>query len=104
MASIHQLESQRWQVRWREPSGRQRKQTFLRKHDASRFKRDLEHAVDVGLYLDPRAGRVLLGDWALDWLSTQAHLKPKTLDSYMSLLTVHVLPAFANAWNFQHCS
>lgn len=61
----------RWCVRWYEPDGRERRQSFVKKVDAE------AHAVTVeadklrGSYLDVRAGRELFGDYADRWLANQ---------------------------------
>jgi len=38
--------------------------------------------------------RVVLADWAKEWLATTVHLRPSTRANYESVLRVHVLPAF----------
>jgi integrase len=83
-------------ARWRDPEGRQRKKSFVRKVDAERFLTGVEHSRLVGSYVDPAAGRATVGDWAQTWLSRRVHLKPKTVASYESLLRSRVLPRWAN--------
>lgn len=67
----------RWLVRWRDPSGAQRKKAFKRKTDAEGFAASVEHDMRSGSYIDPAAGRVLVGDWAQSWLAAQGHLTPR---------------------------
>ena len=85
MARPKQLPSGAWQVRWRDPTGKQRKQTFRRKMDATDFTRDIEYDVAHGSYTDPNAGKITLDDWWKQWIAARQHLKPKTLEGYRSL-------------------
>lgn len=58
----------RWQVRYRDPSGESRNRSFDRKADAERYLVELQHRLNRGAYVDDRAGRVLFGEYAADWL------------------------------------
>ena len=82
-----------YRVRYRDPDRVERSRTFERKIDAERFAAEVESDITRGDYLDPRAGQVLLVDWADKWLSTVS-VKPKTKASYESLLRSRILPAF----------
>ncbi|MBA2560712.1 MAG: site-specific integrase, partial [Propionibacteriales bacterium] len=81
-----------WRARWRDDQNRQRSKSFRRKVDAERFMTALDHAKNLGAYVDPSAGRMTIGEFAEKWLAAQLHLKPKTKASYRSLLTNCVLP------------
>src|SRR3954468_17417482 len=81
-----------YDARWRDPQGRQKKKFFRKKSDADRFKTAMEHAVLVGSYVDPAAGKVTVDEWAKTWMSQRVHLKAKTLAGYESLLRSRVLP------------
>ncbi len=96
MAHIqHRPERRRpWQVRYRDPSGRERARSFLRKADASRFAVTVEADRIRGEWTDPRLSKTTVAEWSGRWLRTKAHLKPKTLAGYESNLYAHVLPAF----------
>src|SRR4051794_25962754 len=48
----------RYDVRYRDPEGKQRKRTFARKVDADRFAVTVAADVIHGRYLDPDAGRI----------------------------------------------
>ncbi len=93
MASVYATESGTYQVRYRDPNGRQRARHFARKTDATRFARAVETDMARGDWLDPRLSRVTFAEWAEDWWSQAAHLKPKTRDDYGRTLALHVLPA-----------
>jgi integrase len=74
------------------PGGREVSRAFARKADAQRWLTATSAAVDSGGFVDPRAGRLTVGAWAESWMAGRAHLKPKTIASYRSLLGTQVLP------------
>jgi len=84
----------KWDVRYRDDSRRQRKRSFDRKADAQRFANSVETDLDRGDWIDPARGRELFGEWADTWLATIVHLKPKTRESYESIVHKHLRPRF----------
>jgi integrase len=82
-----------YRVRYRDPNKVERSRTFERKIDAERFAAEVESDIGRGDYLDPRGGQVLLEDWVDKWLATLS-VKPKTRESYESLLRSRILPVF----------
>lgn len=97
MASIRTSSSGTFQVRYRDPNGRQRARNFARKTDATRFAAAVETDKSRGDWLDPRLGKVTFGEWAEEWLGQLSHLKPKTRLGYEVALRRHVLPSLADA-------
>lgn len=93
MASIGKLSAGRWQARWREPDGRQRRKTFSRKFDAERFLTGVEGDKLRGTYLDPDAGRIRFKAYADDWLAAQT-FDPSTRQATEIRLRVHIYPTF----------
>ena len=85
-----------YQVRWRDPAGKQKKRSFRRKLDADRFLTSVESAKLAGAYVDPGAGRTTVGDYATAWLERQVQLRPSTRDRYQTILRVHLVPTFGN--------
>lgn len=61
----------RWQARYRDPDGRERSKTFTRKVDAQRWLDQVTADMVTGRYIDPKAGRVSLGEFAAQWLDGQ---------------------------------
>ena len=57
MASIEKSPAGTWRVRFRDPTGRQRRKTFRLRADADRFARAIEHAKDTGQFVDPSLSR-----------------------------------------------
>ncbi len=96
MASIRTNSSGTFQVRYRDPNGRQRARNFDRKTDATRFAAAVETDKVRGDWMDPRLGKVTFGEWAEEWLGQLSHLKPKTRLDYEVTLRRHVLPALAD--------
>lgn len=85
-----------WRARYYGPDGRQRSKSFQRKSDAERWLAEQRLLIAQGDWTDPARGRITFGEFALAWLSSRTDLKPKTRHQYSSLLTLHVLPAWAS--------
>lgn len=86
MASLKRRDDGVWRARYRDDAGREHARHFPRKVDAQRWLDEATAALVTGQYVRPKAGRVTLGEWASPWLAGRAHLKPKSLASYESLL------------------
>jgi len=84
----------RWQARWRDPAGRQRKKSFGRRVDAQRWLDQHLSEMHRGQYVDPSGSRMLLGPLAEEWVSGLVHLKPSTAARYRSVISHHVLPTW----------
>jgi len=94
---VRQLPSKQWQARYPDADGilRPAPQTFLRKSDAERWLMAVEAEKHRGTFLDPRAGRITVGEWAQRWLeAASGHLKIKTRAGYESLLKTKIMPRF----------
>ncbi len=85
-----------WQVRWRDPAGRQRTKSFKRKTDAKQFANRVEVEMQRGTYVDPQLGKLLFGDWAHEWLQTKMNLRASSWTRDESYLRNHVTPTFGN--------
>lgn len=83
----------RWQVRWRDDQGGQRKRNFDRKPDAEGF--DAERAADSnrGDWIDPRLGRTTFGEYVPVWMDSRLH-KPTTREDYLGRIAKHITPTF----------
>ncbi len=84
-----------WLARWRDPDGKQRKRSFTRRMDAERYLTGVSADLLRGNYIDPSAGRLTCGEWARQWLDTQAHLKASTRARYEGIIEKHVLPRWS---------
>ena len=95
MANIARRPDGRWRPRYRDAAGKEHARHFQRKVDAQRWLDGVTAAVETGTYVDPRAGRITVGEWAEKWLEGQAQLKPTTRSRYRGILDRHVLPHWA---------
>jgi integrase len=68
---ITKLPSGRWQVRYRDDVGAQRKRTFSTSRDAQAFHSSTHAALNSGTYVAPNAGRVLFREFAAEWADAQ---------------------------------
>lgn len=81
----------RWRARWIDPDSRERSQSFVRKTDAERRISEVEGDKLRGVYLDPRAGRVTLQEYAEEWFDGQTS-DESTRENVALHLKVHVYP------------
>jgi hypothetical protein len=97
MATIRRhSKSGRWQVRYRDPDGRQRAKNFERKVDANKFMATVTADVYRGTYVDPHLGRTTVAEFAGQWQATRQHLAQATKDQDNLLLSTRILPRFGN--------
>ena len=95
--AIKKLPNGRWEAPYRDPTGRERVKHHRTRADADRWLTTVKDQIHRGDYIDPRLGKQPFSSWAASWLSgTAAHVRPKTLTHYESILRVHVLPTFAD--------
>ena len=79
-------------VRWRDDDGRQRKLSFAREVDADRKRADVEHSLNSGSYIDPRAGLETFRAYADRWRAAQPH-RPNTAARIASQCNARIYPA-----------
>ncbi len=85
----------RWEVRYRDPEGKQRARLFDRKVDAARFVTGVEHSMLIGGYVDPAAGKITFQSFAEEWRQVQVH-RAGTAQSAEQQLRLHVYPAIGH--------
>ena len=95
MSSIARQADGRWRARYRDATGREHARHFGRKVDAQRWLDGVTAALATGSCVDPRTGRLTVGEWADRWLSGQGQLQPTTRARYRGILDGHVLPRWA---------
>ncbi len=91
MASIRKRPNGTWRARYRDDAGKEHARHFQRKTDAQRWLDEVTASVVTGQYVDPKAGRVTLREYAEHWRSIQAH-RPSTRDYVETMLRRHVYP------------
>jgi len=85
-----------WRARWRGPHGRRESQGgFASRKEALQYAKDQEATIRFNTYIDPRAGRITLTDWANRWYPG-LDLELGTLSNYRYYIEVHILPAFGD--------
>lgn len=89
----------RYDVRYRDPSGRVRTKTFRRRKDADTFANTTETDKVRGTWIDPTAGRIAFKDYADQWIRERTtrrskRLAPRTVQTYRYLLHSRILPTF----------
>jgi integrase len=57
-------------VRWRDPARKQRSKSFAKRKDAVNYMTTVTGDIQRGAYVDPKAGRITLGDWWDQWWPT----------------------------------
>ncbi|MFE3648595.1 tyrosine-type recombinase/integrase [Streptomyces sp. NPDC059152] len=83
-----------WTVRYREPGGRsgsQREKNFPTKREAQDYGIKAENDKREGKYLDPNAGKILVRDYAREWLSRRS-IKETTRKNYKNFFENHLIP------------
>jgi Phage integrase, N-terminal SAM-like domain len=96
MASIMKRPNGKYRARYRDAADKEHARHFHRKVDAQRWLDKVSASVVRGDYVEPRAGRITLGEYAKPWLAARVHLKPKTVAGYESLLKTRVLPRWGD--------
>jgi hypothetical protein len=95
MASIKQRPDGKWRARYRDPSGKEHAQHFLRKTDAQRWLDETTAAIVTGQYVDPRSGKITFRQRTEQWRSGQMH-RPSTEVFIERQLRLHVYPVFGD--------
>ena len=81
-----------YDVKIRSQSGVQFSKTFRTRREAESFQARERTAMNSGSWIDPRSGTISVNDYASSWLTMRSHLRPRTIEQYESLLSLHVLP------------
>ncbi len=91
--SIRKLPSGRWQARYRNAKGEvlPAPETFGNKGDAIAWLAGVQTDSARGTFIDPRAGRISLENFAESFLAGRV-LADRTVETYRGLLTIHILP------------
>jgi integrase len=82
----------RWQARWRDASGVQHKANFARKADAAQHQAAAIADTARGTWIDPRAGKITLAEYAPGVLAASPADAP-TRENTASRWRLHIMPA-----------
>jgi integrase len=94
MSHVQKRSGRGWVARYRTPDGKERSKSFRRKIDGDRFLAQIEVDKSRGDWVDPRLGRITLGEWTEEYLSTITNLRPSTRVRDESYIRNHVIPKF----------
>ena len=96
--SVRKLPSGRYQVRYRDLSGRQHTAplTFATKRDAERWLSVTEADLLRDEWIDPRLARITYGEWAADYLAHSAYKRATTRVRDRSAINRHLIPALGH--------
>lgn len=95
MASIKKRENGQWRARYRDEGGREHSRHFTRKVDAQRWLDETTASVVTGQYVDPKAGRVTVREYAEQWRASQVH-REGTVVQVEGILRRHVYPVLGD--------
>lgn len=82
------------QVRWRDPSGRERSKTFIRSTDARAFAAEIEHEISRGTLFDRSLSKTPFSVAAAAWLEGRVALRRSSWVRDESYLRRHVISFF----------
>jgi integrase len=91
VASTQRLASGKWRARYRDEAGREHAKHFVRKIDAQQWLDEVTAALVTGQYVDPRAGKITLRQYASGWEALQVG-REGTAAITDNALRVHILP------------
>ncbi len=86
----------RWRARWNDPrTGEPRTELFERKVDAERHDASMHADISRGQYVDPRAGKITVAEYADQWRAQQLH-RDSTVDMVERAFRLHILPVLGH--------
>lgn len=92
-ASADHLCGKRWQVRYRDPDGKQRKENFVKKPQAETRAAEIKNELDRGHYIDRAAGRETFRTLGESWRTSAIH-RERTEGRVERTLRLHLYPTF----------
>ncbi len=88
--------SRAYLVRFRTVDGEERSKQFKRKREAEAYANLVEVDRRAGGLIDPRLGRITVGEWWDRWWPTVTNLRPSTRARDAQYFRTHVRPAFGD--------
>lgn len=88
--------AKRWLACWIDPDGAERTKAYAKKEAARAYAEKMEGDADRGEYVDPKAGKELLGPLARKHLRLLSKIGGGTRQQYEGCLTNHIDPVFAH--------
>ena len=94
--SVKKLTDGKWQVRWRDPNGKQRALRFRTKGEATDHEAAMRLAGESGSDHLAVAPAGSLAELSAQWLTAAIHLAPATVATYRRDLNRYILPAMGS--------
>lgn len=99
----------KYRARWVDPAGKQRAKTFATKREAKAYAAEMERSLQVGSYVDPSKGKILIKDFAAEWLASrdvrastaardESYFRSMILPTFGDMPIGAIRPADVNAW------
>ena len=88
--------SKAYLVRYRTIDGGQRSKQFKRKREADAYVSLVEVDRMSGALIDPRLGRITIGEWWDQWWPTATNLRPSTRARDAQFYKTHIAPVFGD--------
>ncbi|MFT9771806.1 tyrosine-type recombinase/integrase [Brevibacterium casei] len=95
MASIQKTPSGRWQVRYKDTTGKHRAKTLRRKVDAQAFLHEVQNSIAGGSYIAAERGAVDVPTWVQQHLDARADLGVTTRNRTQGIIATHVTPKWS---------
>ncbi|MGR6091403.1 tyrosine-type recombinase/integrase [Brevibacterium sp. CSND-B09] len=102
MASIHKTPSGKWQVRYRDGSGKIRAKTFKYKYKkagtdewAEKFKNEVEQSLTDGSYIAAERGAVDVPAWVQQHLDSRVDIGVTTKNRTQGIINTHIEPKWS---------
>ncbi len=95
MAHVRKLKSGKWQATVRHPAGQRWSKSDPLKKVVQEWAAEVERKMRRGEFIDPRAGKLTLGEWWDKWFATK-RLEQATVDAYTSRWRNHIEPSFGS--------
>lgn len=95
MANIAKRSDGTWRARYRDPTGKEHARHFGRKIDAQRWLDEKTASMVTGQYVDPKAGRETVRQYAERWRAIQPH-RESTTALYERVLRLHLYAAWGD--------
>jgi hypothetical protein len=83
-------------VRFRTLDGKERTKQFKRRRDAERYAHVVEIDRSQGTFVDPRLGKITVGEWFDRWWPTVTTLRPKTRSRDEMIFRTQIRPTFGD--------
>ena len=97
--SIHKISGKtgtRYQVKLRDPNGRQYSKTFKTRNEAKSYETSQNNSMQRGAWTDLRLSTVTFGQLADLWILQNTQKRQRSLDRDAGILKLHALPALQN--------